>query len=126
MVGIVAGEVPGRLPHGVGRPLEPGGAFGGLLGGEHLHEALGKDIEAVGLGDVPVERRGVELRQHEDALEVGVQAVADRDVDQSILAADRHGRLRSHVGQGEEPRSAPAAEDQCEDIFHALHLSVRE
>ncbi|MCK7523786.1 MAG: hypothetical protein MZV64_42290 [Ignavibacteriales bacterium] len=46
--------------------------------------------------DVPVERGRVELRQDEDPAQLGVQAVADRDVDQPVLAADRHRGLRAH------------------------------
>ena len=69
VVGVVAREVPRRLPHRVRRPLEPVGALGRLLGREHLDEPVGEDVEAVGLGDVPVERRRVELRQHEDPLQ---------------------------------------------------------
>ena len=83
------------------------------------------DVQPIGLRDVAVERRRVELRQHEDALQPGVQAVADRDVDQPVLPADRHGRLRAHVGEREEPGAASAAEDQCEDVFHVLQFIVR-
>ena len=43
----------------------------------------------VGEVDVAVERRRVELRQHVDAADVSVQTVADRHVDEAILAADR-------------------------------------
>ena len=112
VVGVVAREVARRLAHRVGRALEPVGAVGRLLGGEDLDEAAREQVQPVGLRDVAVERRGVELRQHEDALEAGVQAVADRDVDQAVLAAERHGRLRAHVRQREEARAAPAAENQ--------------
>ena len=114
--------MPRRLAHGVGGALEPVGALGRLLGGEHLDEAVREQVEPVGLRDVPVERRGVELRQHEDPLEAGVQAVADRDVDQPVLAAERHGRLRSHVGEREEPRAAAAAEDQRQHVVHRAIL----
>ena len=58
-----------------------------------------------------VERRGIELRQHEDAPDVGVQASADRHVDQAVLPADRHRRLRAGRGQGKETRALAAAED---------------
>ena len=68
VVGVVADEVARRLPHRVGGALKPVGAVGRLLGGEHLDEAVREHVEAVGLRDVPVERRGVELREHEDAL----------------------------------------------------------
>ena len=120
---LVRREVARRLAHRVGRALEPVGVVGRLLGGEHLDEAVGEEIEPVGLRDVAVERRRVELRQHEDLLQPGVQAVADRDVDQPVLAADRHRRLRPHVGERVEPRPASAAENQRQHVVHAPSLT---
>ena len=64
-------------------------------------------VEPVGLADVTVERRRVELRQHEDAADVRVQAAADRDVDEAVLAADRYCRLRPGVRR-EERAGCPA------------------
>ena len=52
-----------------------------------------EDVEAVGLRDVAVQALAVELGEDEDPVDAGVQAVADRDVDQPELAADRHRRL---------------------------------
>ena len=124
VVGVVAGEVTRRLPHRVGRALKPVGALGCLLGGEHLDEAVREDVEAIGLRDVAVERGRVELRQHEHPLQAGVQAVADRNVDETILAADRHGRLRPHVGQRIEPGAAPPSQNQREHIVHRRDLST--
>ena len=69
VVGIVRSDVACRLPDRVGGALEPAGVVGRLLGGEDLDEAVAEQIHPVGLGDVPVERRGIELRQHEDAAE---------------------------------------------------------
>src|SRR5262249_31857085 len=87
--------------------------------GEHLDEAAREHVEPVGLRDVAVQRRRVELCQHEDLLEPRVQTVADRNIDEAVLAADRDGRLRSHVREREEPRAASSAEDQCEHVLHA-------
>ena len=70
VVGVVAVEVARGLAHGVGRALEPVRALGRLLGGEHLDEAVREEVEPVGLRDVPVERRRVELRQDEDPLQI--------------------------------------------------------
>jgi len=70
---------------------------------------------------VPVERRRVELRQDEDATNVGVQAVADRDVDQPVAAADRDGRLGSMLRQRKQARSLPAAEDDGQDLVVHRH-----
>ena len=86
VVGLVAREVPRGLADGVGRALKPAGVVGRLLGRQDLDEALAEQIHPVGLRDVPVQRRRVELRQDEDPPDVGVQAVADRDVDQTVFA----------------------------------------
>ena len=122
IVRVEALEVARRLSHGVRGALEPVRAVGRLLRGEHLHEALREHVEPVGLRDVAVERRGVELGQHEDALEAGVQAVADRDVDQPVLARERHGRLRAHVRQREQARSRGRRRGSGSTRHSWLHL----
>src|SRR5207247_2299574 len=119
-------EMPRGLSHGVGRALKPVGAVGGLFGGEDLHESFREQIEPVGLRDVSVERRGVELRQHENALEPCMEAVADRDIDQPIFAANRHGRLRTHVRERKQPRAASAAEDERENIRHEAIIGEQD
>jgi hypothetical protein len=40
-----------------------------------------------------MKRRGVELRKQEDLLDTGVDAVGDRNIDDSVLAAERHCRF---------------------------------
>src|SRR6185503_21377830 len=80
-----------------------------------------EQIHPVGLSDVPVERRGVELGQNEDSADVGVQAVADRNVDQAIFAGDRHGGLRTQLREREEARTLPAAEHESEDFVIERH-----
>ena len=119
VVGVMAREVAGGLPDGIGRALIPVGIVGRLLGGQDLDEALAEQVHAVGLVDVPVQRRRVELRQDEDAADIGVQAVADRDVDQPVLAGDRHRGLRSELCEREEPGSlAPAENDRQDFVVH--------
>ena len=118
VVGVVPPEVPRRLPHRVGRALKPARAVRRLLGRDDVDEPVRERIHAIGLRDVMVERRRVELRQHEDAPQVGVQAVADRHVDQAVLAADRHRRLRALLRERKEARSLAAAEDDREHVVH--------
>ena len=116
VVGVVAHEMARGLAHGVGRALKPVRVVGRLLGRQDLDESLAEEIHPVGLRDVPVERRRIELRQHEDPPDVGVQAVADRDVDQPVLAADRHRRLRSMLRERKQPRALAAAENERENF----------
>ena len=75
---------------------------------------------------MPVERRGIELRQHEDPLQARMQTQADRDVDEAVLAADGHRRLRSLVGQRKQPGAAAATEDEREDVVHAVRIQNSE
>ena len=124
VVGVQVDEVRHGAPHRIGRALEPVGGLGRLLGGDDVDERLREVVEAVGLADVPIERRGIELRQHEDAPDAGVQAVADRDVDEPVLAADRHGRLGAAVGEGVEALALPAAQDDRQYVRHACLPSV--
>ena len=84
------GEVLEGFAHGVSRALEPVAEFHGLLCRGDLHEALGKVIEFVRAEDVAVKRRGIELGQDQDAVQAGIKAVADGDVDQAVLSGNRH------------------------------------
>src|SRR5262249_16815515 len=79
-------------------------------------ETRAEEIHSVRLRDVPVERCRVELREHEDAPDVGVQAIADRNVDQAVFAADRNCGFRPMLCERKEPRALTAAENQCENF----------
>ena len=58
-------------------------------------------IENVPSGaDVPVERMGLVLDQDRNLAQAGVQAVAEREVDDAILPAERNGRFRALIRQG--------------------------
>ncbi len=106
------------LTHGVGGALVPVGRLVGLLGGQHLDETLAERIELVGVGDVAVQADAEELRQHIDAVEAAVDAVADGDVDEAILAGNGHGRLAAQHGQGIKASAATSTKDQAK---HAIH-----
>jgi hypothetical protein len=89
------------LPHGVSRALEPIGIGHSLFSSQYFGEAFRKRVEAVGVRDVMVQRRGIELRQDEDFLESGIEAVADRNIDQPVLSSERDSRLRSILSEWE-------------------------
>jgi len=99
---IVPREVARSLAHGVRRALEPMRVVRRLLGRQNLDETLGEEIHAIRLRNVPVEGRRIELRQDEDPADIGVQAIADGDVDQAILPSDRNGGLRPVLSQREQ------------------------
>ena len=53
-------------------------------------------------------------------LQAAVDAVADGDVDEAILAGDGHGRLAAELGQRIEARAAAAAQDQARTSCMAI------
>jgi len=118
----VGGDVRQHLPHGVGRPLKPVDRARGLLGREDLDEAPAEDVEAVRPRDVLVEGRRVVLREHVDAVDPRVDAVRDRDVDEPVAPRERHGRLRAHPGEREEPCAPPAAEYESDHVAHGVSV----
>ena len=116
VVGVVAREVAHRLPHGIRRALIPIRIVRCLFGREDLDEALAEQVHAVRLRDMAVERGGVELREYKNATDVSMQTVADRNVNQPILPADRHGRLRSMVCERKEASALTAPEDERQHV----------
>jgi hypothetical protein len=51
------------------------------------------------------------VREDENAPDVRMQAIADRDVDEAILAADRNGRLRPKLRSGNSRVPAASKDD---------------
>jgi hypothetical protein len=48
-----------------------------------------------------------------------MDAVADRNIDETVFAADRHRRLRAELRQGEEASALTATEDESKNF--AVH-----
>ena len=88
-----------------------------LLGGQNLDEAAAKRVEPVRLADVPVQADGVELRQHIDPVQAAVDAVRHRDIDQAVLARQRHGRLGPVQSQRQQARAASTLPTQMSRHF---------
>ena len=109
-------DVRQDLSDGVRSPLEPLRVLRRLLGGEYLDEAVGELREAVGRSDVLVQGGGVVLRQNEYAEHVRVDAVRDRYVNEAVLAAERHSRLRPRQRERREARARAAAQNNRENV----------
>src|SRR5271157_6038696 len=75
-------------------------------------------IEVISLGDEAVERHGIELCQNCDAVNLGVDGIADRNVNEPILTDNRHRRFATLLRQWIETRSASATHDHCQYIVH--------
>jgi hypothetical protein len=68
-----------------------------------------------------VQRGRVELREKENLIDAGVQAIADRDVDQTIFASEGDGGFATFFRQGIKARAAASAHDDCEDCLVGCH-----
>jgi porphobilinogen deaminase len=62
-----------------------------------------------------MQRCGVELGEYEDLVDSRVQAVADRDVDETILAADGDCRLGALLRQREQSLTLSSSENDTND-----------
>jgi hypothetical protein len=90
----------------------------GLFGGQQFHETFRERIETVGVVEVLVEGRRVELGEHEDLAHARVHAVRNGDVDYSELAAEGDSGFCAIGGERVETLPFPAAEDYRDNLFH--------
>ena len=87
----------------------------------HHPDAAGGPVEvprAPG-ADVVVERPRVVLGQDDDVVDVRVDAVAEREVDDPVLARERHGGLGADAREDRQPLTLTAGEDDREVRFTA-------
>ena len=66
----------------------------------------------------------VELREDENPAHVGVEAVADRYVNQAVFARNGHRWFRSELRQGEEPFALAAPENDRKNFVVHSHLGT--
>src|SRR5689334_6790247 len=114
-------DVRQYLAHRVGSPLKPLRVLRGLLGRENLDEAVRELREAIRLRDVSIERRGVVLRQHEGAQDVGVDAVGERDVDEPVFTTERDCGFGALLRERKEAITGATAENDSQQLCTCRH-----
>ena len=67
-----------------------------------------------------IERLTVELGENVDLMNAGIDAVADRDIDQAVLTAQWHRRFRSGERKGLQTGTGTASQDDGKNTLHAL------
>ena len=72
--------------------------------------------------DVLVQRVALVLRQHHDLVEVRVDEVREREVDQAVVAAERHGGLGPVRRERREPLALATRENHRQNLAHAEDL----
>ena len=85
----------------------------GRHGGDVLPEHAG---QAPGLGDVAVQRVRLVLGEHADAVQPGVDHVGQHEVDQAVVAAERHRRLRAVRRQRPQSLALAAGQDDAQYV----------
>ena len=124
---IVIDEVADVLAQRVGSAAIPVGPLVGLLRREDFDEAPAEGGEFVGVRDVVVEADAEELGEDVQANQAAVDAVADGDVDEAVLARDGDGGDAAVPGQRVQGRPASAAQEEANHVLHrsALVTSIR-
>jgi hypothetical protein len=107
--------------HGIGSAAVPlGRAAARDVRLEHANAALvAVQVPRPARADVVVERARVVLRQDQDVVDVRVDAVREREVDDPVLAGERHSRLGANGREDRQPLPLPAGEDYGTDPLHA-------
>jgi hypothetical protein len=67
-----------------------------------------------------VEAGRLELSEDVDFVDVAVDAVRDRDIDEAVFASEWYGGFGAIGGERQEPRAATSAEDQGNYVFHGV------
>ena len=112
-VGLLVVDEVEALQDRVGRAREPALAEP-LLRGHRGDVGVQQPVHAPRLRDVPVEAVRLVLGEHDDLPQTRVQQVRQREVDESVLPAERHRRLGAVFREGHEPLALAAGEDDAE------------
>ena len=110
VVGSLVADDVEVLEDGVGRPEKPPRPAA-HLGRDRRHVVAQQRRHPPGPGDVQVEAVALVLGQHDDAHEAGVGQVGQHEVDEAVVAAERHGRLGPVDGQRHQPLAFAARQD---------------
>jgi len=113
------------LPDGVGGALVP--VVAALHLGRHfldeLVQARGQEAEA--LGEVPAQRVRLVLGQDQDLADVGVDAVAEGEVDDPVDGPERNRGLGPDLRERPQPLAHPAGHDDCQYPLWHIELLWR-
>ena len=123
VLGIVILQELNVLVDGVCGALVPLGLFA-LVRRQNV-DAAAQAVEVPRLAgtDVSVEHMRLVLGQHADSINAGVDAVGKREVDNTVLTAERYGRLSDLFGQHIQTAAAAACEQHGYAFFFPIHVN---
>jgi hypothetical protein len=106
------------LAQRVRRPLIPGLAHRRLFRRQNPHPPAGEVVELVGAHHVPVQGDGIVLREYVNTINAGVNTIADRDIDEPVIARQWNGRFCAQLGQWIKPVSCAPTHNHSQYVFH--------
>ena len=115
-------EMLDALPNRIGGSLKPVRIVRSLFGGKDIDESAAEHVELVSLNDVLIERCRVELSKDKNFIDLRVQAVADRNIDEPVLPAQRDRRFASELGERIQALALSAAQDHSHYVLHVDSL----
>ncbi len=71
---------------------------------------------------MPVEAGRLVLGQHQDFPQTAIETVRQREIDDAVDPAKRHGRLRAINGERFQPRAFSAGENQSKNGTHKAEV----
>ncbi|MPN06932.1 hypothetical protein SDC9_154189 [bioreactor metagenome] len=91
------------------------------IGRQHKHAAVhAVEIPVLSGADVAIQRERPILRQDADGVNIGIHAVAQREINNAIFAPERHGGFCHAGGKHAKAASLSAGEQHCDNpFFHA-------
>ncbi len=120
VVGLFVVEDIEILEDGVGGAGEPAGPAAHL--GRHRSDVVAQQRrQPPGLRQVPVEAVALVLGEHHDANEAGVHQVGQGEVDEPVVAPERHRRLGAIPGEGEQSLALAPGEHHHQHVRPARH-----
>ena len=115
-VGLLVGEQVERLVDRVGAAEVP--PLADALLRRHRGDVVAQQVgHPPGRRHVPVEAVRLVLRQHDDLEVAGVDDVGEREVDEAVDPAERHGGLGTVGGQRHQSLALTAGQDDGEDLL---------
>jgi hypothetical protein len=87
------------------------GSLRSLLCRQNFTETWREIVESEGGVDMPVQRHAVELGEHVDAANAGVETITYWDIDKPVLATKRHSRLGPFFCKREQSGAGSSTHD---------------
>ena len=100
ILGIIAVDEGQVLINGVGGALVPVRAAGLLVGRQDMYAAVQTvQVPRLAVADILIQDKRLILGQNTNGINVGVDTVGEREIDDTIFSAKRNGRLGELLGQ---------------------------